>query len=292
MGARAGLLADRLLRHDRRRRRHRGPAARRVGEVLRQVRLAAPRGAVPVRRLDAAAVNTGYQFELGADFAGASRRCLLRQEVRRGLGRCPERGAGVRTCHRAPARVTRRPPAPSTAVPIASNSLSGTISDNEDLCDHGALQSRRTAEAVCRLRAHRLQQPEQPAITAGTVTIGGYVLAFTSTILPTTTTKTLQVFWAGLKCNDHAGLRAGAAYYGYNQNSFATGKDAGCTSKMSGGCSGTENAASIAARLSPSTSASMCTRAPSGPGVQDGLANGFHHHLPTITTTIGLRFKF
>jgi predicted porin len=81
-----------------------------------------------------------------------------------------------------------------------------------------------------------------------------------------------------------------ASYYGYKQDSFATGKDAGCASTLSSGCSGRENAIGVLGdyrftRRFDIYLGSLWSE------VQDGLASGFLN-TSTITTTLGLRFAF
>jgi predicted porin len=81
-----------------------------------------------------------------------------------------------------------------------------------------------------------------------------------------------------------------AAYYGYNQDAFATGANAGCSTTASGGCSGKETVMTLVFdyRLSKRFdvyAGSMYS------GVQDGLANGYLFKT-NIATTAGLRFKF
>jgi predicted porin len=130
--------------------------------------------------------------------------------------------------------------------------------------------------------------PNNP-LPAGTVTIGGYVLAFVSNDAYINQ-KTLEVYWAGLKYTIVPQVDLILAYYGYNQNSYATGKDAGCSTTVSGGCSGTEGAASIVIdyRLTKRFdvyAGSMWS------GVTNGLANGYYDR-DNIATTLGLRFKF
>jgi predicted porin len=80
------------------------------------------------------------------------------------------------------------------------------------------------------------------------------------------------------------------AYYGYNQNSYATGKNTGCSTTVSSGCSGKENALSLLIdyRLSKRFDAYAGTM---WSGVQDGLAADFIN-TNNIATTVGLRFKF
>ena len=102
--------------------------------------------------------------------------------------------------------------------------------------------------------------------------------------------KTLQVYWAGLKYTLVPDVDLVLAYYGYNQNSYATGKNAGCSTTVSGSCSGKENVASILLdyRLTKRFdvyAGSMWS------GVTNGLANGYIAR-DNIATTLGLRFKF
>jgi predicted porin len=81
-----------------------------------------------------------------------------------------------------------------------------------------------------------------------------------------------------------------AAYYGYKQNSFATGKNAGCGSAVASSCSGTENAFSLVAdyKFSKRFDAYIGTFYSS---VTDGLANEFLN-TSTLTSTMGIRFRF
>ncbi len=130
--------------------------------------------------------------------------------------------------------------------------------------------------------------PNNP-LPAGTVTIGGYVLAFTNNAAYDNQ-KTLRGVLGGLEVQHHTGLRAGARLLRLQPEQLRHGQDAGCTSTVSGGCSGKENVASILFdyRLSKRFdvyAGSMWS------GVQDGLANGYIA-TNNIATTVGLRFKF
>jgi len=130
--------------------------------------------------------------------------------------------------------------------------------------------------------------PNTPLI-AGDLTIGGYVLAYVKNNAYDDN-KILQVFWAGVKWPVTPDLDLIAAYYGYKQNSYATGKDAGCTSAVSSGCSGTENTASFVAdyKFSKRFDGYIGTF---WSEVQDGLSNEFLN-TSTLTTTMGIRFRF
>lgn len=103
--------------------------------------------------------------------------------------------------------------------------------------------------------------------------------------------KTLQVFWGGVRYSVTPELDLVGAYYGYKQNSFATGANAGCSTNKAGNCSGTENVVSFDAdyRLTKRFDAYIGAMYS---GVKDGLASGFPYHTTDIATTLGVRFKF
>jgi predicted porin len=93
-----------------------------------------------------------------------------------------------------------------------------------------------------------------------------------------------------VKWNLTPDLELTAAYYGYKQNSFATGKNAGCTDTRNSGCSGNLHAASavIDYRLSKRFDFYF---GPFWNEVTNGLANGYYAKN-NIATTLGARFKF
>ena len=130
--------------------------------------------------------------------------------------------------------------------------------------------------------------PNDPLPT-GSLTIGGYVLAFTNN-KAFDNEKTLEVFWAGVKYNIVPDFEMSLAYYGYKQNSFATGANAGCSTAVNSGCSGTEDVASFLLdyRLSKRFDAYAGTM---WSEVKDGLANGYIART-NVATTLGLRFRF
>jgi predicted porin len=103
--------------------------------------------------------------------------------------------------------------------------------------------------------------------------------------------KTLQVFWGGVRYTVIPNLDLTGAYYGYKQNAYGTGANAGCSTNKAGTCSGTEDVISFDAdyRLTKrfDTYAGVMYS-----GVKDGLASGYPYHTTDITTTAGLRFKF
>jgi len=173
-----------------------------------------------------------------------------------------------------------------------TNSLSGTISDNTTyaivaMYDFGAPKIYGGYEHI------RYADPGTP-LTAGYVDEGGYILAFVNDQVGAASTyvnpKILQVYWAGIKYAFTPSLEATVAYYGYSQNSYAHGDDTGCTTNISSGCSGTENAASVMLdyRFAKRFDFYIGTMYSD---VNNGLSNGFLK-TSTLASTMGVRFKF
>jgi predicted porin len=127
-------------------------------------------------------------------------------------------------------------------------------------------------------------------LPAGYNDIGGYVLAFVNNGAYDKASKILQVYWTGVKYPISQNFDITAAFYGYKQNSYATGKDAGCTSNISAACSGNLWAYSVVAdyRLTKHFDAyggAMYS------GVKNGLSNGYLN-TSNIDPTIGVRYSF
>jgi predicted porin len=168
-----------------------------------------------------------------------------------------------------------------------SNSLVGTISDNSTfavMADYafGPVKLYGGYEHI------DFNNPNDP-LAPGSLTIGGYVLAFVNNTAYDNE-KTLQVYWGGLKYTIVPDVDLMLAYYGYSQAAYATGKNTGCSTTVSSGCSGKENALSavIDYRLTKRFDIYAGTF---WSGVQNGLANGYLN-ADNIATTVGLRFKF
>ncbi len=131
--------------------------------------------------------------------------------------------------------------------------------------------------------------PSSP-LPAGFDDIGGYKLAFVNNAaFPND--KVLQVFWAGVKYAITPDFELNGAFYGYKQNSYGSGANAGCSTNIAGTCSGTTDAFSLDGvwRLSKRFDAYAGVFYT---GVHDGMANGYVFHTTDLTTTTGVRFKF
>ena len=244
--------------------------------------------------------DTGYQFQLGGEIAGLSGdvyyfkkynaisiSSLSNVQVADVVNNCNTDVASITATN-----VTGGPPAtPSTARCYSiNNSVAGTISDNSTWMVTGLYNFGEWAPLKLYAGYEHItfNNPNNP-LPVGSVIIGGYVLA-TVNNTAYDQQKILQVFWAGLKWNLTPDLNFTAAYYGYKQNSYATGALAGCNSTKNSACSGTENSVSglFDYRLSKRFDVyfgSMWS------GVRDGLANGYYAK-DNIATTLGLRFQF
>ncbi len=178
-----------------------------------------------------------------------------------------------------------------TTLPIGfsiSNSLAATISDNTAFTLAASYNMAGVATLFGAYEHIRYANPSTP-LEPGFDDIGGYKIAYpNNTAFPND--KILQVFWAGVKYAVDPSVDLIAAYYGYKQNSYAAGTDAGCSTTVSGACSGNLNAASFsavykAAKRFDLYAGIMYT------GVQNGLANGYLNKND-FDPTIGFRFKF
>ncbi|HEV2284547.1 MAG TPA: hypothetical protein VGR80_00775, partial [Steroidobacteraceae bacterium] len=229
--------------------------------------------------------NTGYQLQIGGDYAGFSIDGYYFKKYD-AIGIASLSAAQVTTLQTG--TCTAAAPATPQCWPI-SNSLSATVSDNQT---YSVMASYAIPTSSVKLfGGYERVEFDNPtnALPAGSLTIGGYILAFTNNTA-FDNQKVLQVFWAGLKWGITPDLDVTGAWYGYKQNSYATGANAGCGSTVAANCSGTEAAASLLLdyRLSKRFdvyAGSMWS------GVTDGLANGYLNK-DNLATTVGLRFKF
>jgi predicted porin len=229
--------------------------------------------------------NTAYQFQIGADFAGASVDGYYSKKYD-AVGVSSLSAAQVADLQAG--SCTAPAPATPQCWPI-SNSVAATVSDNETYSVMGNWDLNPVPLKLFAGYEHiAFNNPNNP-LNPGALTIGGYILAFVND-KAYDNQKTLEVFWAGLKYTIVPNVELLAAYYGYNQNSFAGGADAGCSTTASSGCSGTENAVSVVLDYHMTKrfdfyGGSMWS------GVRDGLANGYLNK-DNVATTVGARFKF
>ncbi len=170
----------------------------------------------------------------------------------------------------------------------ASNVLGGTISDNKSYSimasyDFGGPKVFAGWEHI------EFDNPSIP-LPAGYNTEGGYVIADPNNKAYAKASKTLQVYWVGLKYPVLPQLDLTGAFYGYKQDAYATGADAGCSSTVSSACSGNLIAFSFYADYRFTKRFDAYTGAMYS-DVTNGLANGYLERQ-NINPTIGVRYSF
>jgi predicted porin len=169
----------------------------------------------------------------------------------------------------------------------AGNSLAATVSDNTTV---GLM----TMYGVGRYKLYagyefiRYANPDRP-LAAGFEGIGGYTLAFINNAAYGID-RHLHIFWTGVRYAVNSNLDLGLAYYGYQQNSFATGELRDCTMAVSADCSGSQRAVSGSAvwRFSKQFDSYLGAMYSV---VRDGLASSYIH-TSLIASTVGIRFRF
>jgi predicted porin len=171
-----------------------------------------------------------------------------------------------------------------------STSLSGTISDNASYGAMALYAIPVVPVTVFGGYQHITYMKPSIPLAAGFDDIGGYTLGAVSNTTYTAADKILQVYWAGARYSPTSQLTVALAYYGEKQNAFAIGANAGCSSTISGSCSGNLHVASVSAdyhftKRFDSYAGIMWSN------VSHGLANGYIN-TSMIDPTIGLRFSF
>jgi predicted porin len=172
----------------------------------------------------------------------------------------------------------------------SGNSVAATVSDNTT---YALMASYKIAPAPVKLYAgYEHIQYANPThdVTAGSAGLGGYTLAYVNNDgYPDD--KKLDVYWAGVRYSVIPRLDVTAAYYGYRQNAYGTGSQAGCSTNAHAVCSGSFRAYSLDAdyrftRRLDAYAGIMYS------GVSDGVANGYLYYTTNVNPTIGLRFSF
>jgi predicted porin len=216
--------------------------------------------------------NTAYQADIGGNFAGASVDAYYSKE-----------NSAITATYLTAAQVAELP---ALGYSI-SNSLAATISDNTAY----ALMASYKFDPLKFFAGYehiKYANPNTP-LSAGFNDIGAYVLAFV-TNNAYGNSKTVQVYWTGVRYSVTPYLDLTAAYYGYNQNAYGTGKQAGCTTSAHSVCSGNFEAFSFDAdyRFNKHFDAYLGAMYS---GVHDGVASGYLS-TTNINPTVGVRYKF
>lgn len=216
--------------------------------------------------------NTAVQADIGGDYAGASVDAFYSKE-----------NSAITATSLTAAQVAALP-ALGYSV---SNSLAATISDNTAY----ALMALYKIDPIKLFAGYEhitYANPTRP-LSAGFSDIGGYVLAFV-TNNAYNNSKTVQVYWTGVRFSVSPYLDLTAAYYGYHQNAYGTATQAGCSTSAHSTCSGSLEAFSFDAdyRFNKHFDAYLGAMYS---GVHDGVASGYLS-TTNINPTVGVRYKF
>ena len=216
--------------------------------------------------------NTTFQANLGGEYAGASADAYYSKE-----------NSAITASSLSAAQVAQLPALGYSTA----NSLAATISDNTAYALM-ALYKFDPFKFFAGYEYIKYANPNTP-LSAGFNTIGGYVLAFV-TNSAYSNSKTVQVYWTGVRYTVIPNLDLVAAYYGYRQNAYGTGNQAGCTTSAHSVCSGSFEAYSIDAdyRFNKHFDAYLGAMYS---GVHDGVASGYLS-TTNINPTVGARYKF
>jgi predicted porin len=172
----------------------------------------------------------------------------------------------------------------------SQNSVAGTISDNASygvMASYAVVPVPVTAYGGFQHIAY--MNPSIP-LAPGFDDIGGYVLGAVNNTAYAKGDKQLNVYWLGARYAVTPQFTAAIAYYGEKQFAYASGADAGCSSVVSGSCSGNFNALSVSVdyhftKRFDTYAGAMWSN------VSHGLAKGYLN-TTMIDPTIGARFSF
>jgi predicted porin len=216
--------------------------------------------------------NTAFQADIGGEYAGASVDAYYSKV-----------NSAITATSLTAAQVAKLP-ALGYSV---SNSLAATISDNTAYALM-ALYKIDPLKFFAGYEHIKYANPTTP-LSAGFNDIGGYVLAFV-TNNAYNNSKTVQVYWTGARYTVIPHLDLTAAYYGYHQNAYGTGKAAGCTTAANTTCSGSFEAFSFDADYFFNKHLDAYLGAMYS-GVHDGVASGYLS-TTNINPTVGVRYRF
>lgn len=168
-----------------------------------------------------------------------------------------------------------------------SNSIAATVSDNTTY-SLMALYNFDPLKFFGGYMHIRYANPETP-LEVGFTGIGGFVLAAV-TNNAYNVPKDVQVYWTGARYTVLPNLELTVAYYGFQQNAYGTGKQAGCSTSAHSTCSGKFEAFSFDLDYHLTVHFDAYAGAMYS-GVHDGLASGYLYST-NINPTIGMRYKF
>ena len=218
------------------------------------------------------AANTAVQADVGGRFAGASIDAYYSKI-----------NSAITATNLSAAQLAQLP-----ALGYSStNSLAATISDNTTYALMG-LYEFDPLKFFAGYMHIKYANPSDP-LSAGFNNIGDYVLVFV-TNNAYNNSKTVQVYWSGVRYSILPELDLVAAYYGYHQNAYGTGTQAGCSTSAHSTCSGSFEAFSFDADYHLTVRFDAYLGAMYS-GVHDGAASGYLYST-NINPTVGVRYRF
>jgi predicted porin len=232
--------------------------------------------------------NTAVQGQLGVEFGGFSADAFYSKKYNAVSASAMSAAQVQELAGRCNPPVTTPPtPLPPNGAQCfsVSNSLNSTISDNTTYAVM-ALYNFGTVKLFGAWEYIKFADPTTP-LSPGAITIGGYILAFTSNTAYEFNDKTLNVLWGGVKWTVVPNLDLSVAYYGYLQDSY--GK-VSCSDRSAATCSGRYDVGSVLAdyRLTKRFDLYLGSMYSRG---ENGVVNGYLN-TNTLATTAGVRFKF
>ncbi len=215
--------------------------------------------------------NTAVQADIGGEYAGASVDAYYSKA-----------NSSITASSLTAAQVTALPAGYSV-----SNSLAATISDNTAYALM-ALYKFDPFKFFAGYEHIEYANPTTP-LSAGFIDIGGYVLAFVNNNAYQNS-KTVQVYWSGVRYTVIPHLDLTVAYYGVHQDAYGTGTQAGCSTSAHSACSGSLDAFSFDADYRFNVHFDAYLGAMYS-GVHGGMASGYLN-TTNINPTVGVRYKF
>jgi len=173
------------------------------------------------------AANTAVQADIGGQYAGLSLDAYYSKV-----------NSAITASALTAAQVAELP----TLGYSASNTLAATISDNTTY----SLMALYTLDPLKFFAGYMHIVYANPAnpLSPGFSDIGGYILGFVTNDAYDLS-KTVQVYWTGVRYTVFPNFDLTAAYYGYQQNAYDTGKNEGCSTSAHSSCSGRFEAFSL-----------------------------------------------
>ena len=216
--------------------------------------------------------NTAIQADIGVDYAGISLDAFYSKV-----------NSAITATYLTAAQVAALPALGYSL----SKSLAATISDNTAYSLMGLYRLGPLKFFAGYIRI-KYADPHTP-LAAGFNDIGDYILAFVTNnayVNP----KTVQVYWSGARYAVGSNLELTAAYYGFRQNAYGTGPQAGCTTAAHSTCSGSFESYSLDADYRFNIHFDTYLGAMYS-GVHRGVASGYFH-TTNLNPTVGVRYKF